>query len=1261
MRKFYSLALLFVASVFCSMAYGYTGKEDVTSTYLTNADFSGMTPVTQTVITYAKDLADNGAGSDGKGLYGMQAVEGWTASYPTDNIKRTTNNDPRDAKVGGIFPVYDALEIDEIENPIGLGGAFYALGEKGKSALGITSVWSGNGYTPIYSQDVTLSAGYYIIIFKIYNAYGESVLKSNEFGFAAGETKFVSDKTIYPVGEWVEDTVLVKLNVETAGKVTLGFLDSGVGSKDKDNIHSKETEHLFVESIKIYTVDEAEVLAEEIAEAKATLLDLINIGKVYNVDTSASEAVYNNPSATLAQVEAAIEAQTKINESGVTDLSSYFIVNSHFDEDEPVVGGICTYDYDCSKNNIPLTNYSMLPLTGWERSKTDNGAASGVYAIGSKAFLGGVDYKVPDVMSDGSSEGKVLGFVTCWSQKVQYTQAVTLPAGDYTLTMSYYNTGGTTAIAKNLIGFISDEGTEYLSDNLTFPVGQWTKDEIKFTLDEETTGYFSLGYQSTNTGSGYMPHFFTDGISLVYVGSGIDPSMFALKAAVSGGNKILASGEPFYTVTEKALEEAIEAGQKLIDEESTDTEANQAAYEKLSGLVNEANASIAAYKKLDAFFNEGGDFYAAREKYTAEAGYKNTASALDPLGDEIEETGLSDYNLSTDRINEIISSLPTVIKTGVQADWDALVASGDKIAGDGIDISILFTGIGENGNFEGWTTTKGSISVQNNVAEIFNNTPFKASKVIEKLPKGKYTVATKGFYRIGSNDVNIDAYEGAGTTGAYVFAGSAKSDMQNVASVTFETSDAYTGIAAAGSVFVINNREGASKIFNDPDYADNYNASAVTVLTKEGDLTFGVTADQLEDANWVTWYQFSICYNGSDISDLHNELAGAIETLNTDAEALNSYAGDYTDDITSPVASVIAEVYNDALGLVDDAEGINDSSEDEEVLIKAIDDVNDGIKTVAEIQKSANENVEAVTKCRDARTALDDFMNNEMSDYNPSQEAINAATTLLNEDASDDAISALTTEEVNAITVSLQDAIAALKIPGGVQDASDENPVDMTAVIANADIEQGATVAWQYTKNGGNGPALASGIEGQSIEFWNNDPASLQFNIWQNISVLPVGTYQLTAQASNSLNGQADPENPGRAFLYAATYTEESDTTYFSSDPVAVQEETCTEKYDTYSVFFTVNEGETVTIGFQTSGKMTARWFVCDNFTLTYFGGESQKEISGNPMEVEGVEAAAEAEIVAIYTASGTPVAQLQKGLNIVKYANGTVKKLFVK
>ena len=186
MRKFYSLALLFVASVFCSMAYGYTGKEDITSSKLTNPDFSAMTPVARTVRTYAKDLDDNGAGSDGTDLYGMQPVEGWTANNPTDNIKHTTDGDPRDAQSAGIFPVYDPLEIDEIENPIGLGGAFYALGEKDKTALGIVAVW---GASPVYSQDVTLPAGYYIIVTTLYNSKGTGAL-TNKIGFASEGKNF---------------------------------------------------------------------------------------------------------------------------------------------------------------------------------------------------------------------------------------------------------------------------------------------------------------------------------------------------------------------------------------------------------------------------------------------------------------------------------------------------------------------------------------------------------------------------------------------------------------------------------------------------------------------------------------------------------------------------------------------------------------------------------------------------------------------------------------------------------------------------------------------------------------------------------------------------------------------------------------------------------------------------------------------------------------------------------------------------------------
>ena len=290
-------------------------------------------------------------------------------------------------------------------------------------------------------------------------------------------------------------------------------------------------------------------------------------------------------------------------------------------------------------------------------------------------------------------------------------------------------------------------------------------------------------------------------------------------------------------------------------------------------------------------------------------------------------------------------------------------------------------------------------------------------------------------------------------------------------------------------------------------------------------------------------------------------------------------------------------------------------------------------------------------------------MNNEISEYNPSQAALEAATSLLNDEADDDAIASLTTEEVEALTVRLQEAISTLKIPADANKATDDKPVNMTDVIANADIEQGGTVAWKYTKNGGNGPALAAGIEGQSLEFWNSTAANLQFNIWQDIVSLPAGKYELTADAANCLvsNSTNNPDAEGRAFLYAATFTADSDTTYFSSEPVALQEEQCTEKWNNYSVIFTVNEGEKVSVGFKTSGTMAAGWFVADNFKLMYFGTESTKEDSGNPMSVEGIEAAEGVEVVAIYTVSGAPAAELQKGLNIVKYADGSTKKIFVK
>jgi hypothetical protein len=243
-----------------------------------------------------------------------------------------------------------------------------------------------------------------MMIVNVYNAAGTATFATNKIGFITSDASYTYTKETYDVGVWTSDTIVFRLAAAATGQISLGFQVGNYGSPS--------TPHLFINNVALYAIDEQQLIQAEIDEAKKELLALIEEGEMYDADVTASQAVYDNPNATMEQVQAAIANKKEINAGSVTDLSEFFFNNPHFDEDEPVVGGICTYDYDCSKNGIPTTNYSMLPVTSWERMKTDNGAASGVFAIGSGAWVGGSQYIVPTTMSDGSTEGKVLGFVT---------------------------------------------------------------------------------------------------------------------------------------------------------------------------------------------------------------------------------------------------------------------------------------------------------------------------------------------------------------------------------------------------------------------------------------------------------------------------------------------------------------------------------------------------------------------------------------------------------------------------------------------------------------------------------------------------------------------------------------------------------------------------------------------------------------------------------------------------------------------------------
>jgi hypothetical protein len=181
------------------------------------------------------------------------------------------------------------------------------------------------------------------------------------------------------------------------------------------------------------------------------------------------------------------------------------IVNANFEADEPIASKVCTYAKDVLEGQVA----NMQPLTGWAIVENGDARAAGTFAYGSTAILGGDGGNVPAVGPNGETEGKALGLEAVWSATTQYTQDITLPAGEYLFEAVIYNAAGTGALGTNLIGIDGN----YLATK-SYPVGKWTKDQVKFTLAEEKTVTVSLGVNSGNVGNGAAPHLFIDHVKL---------------------------------------------------------------------------------------------------------------------------------------------------------------------------------------------------------------------------------------------------------------------------------------------------------------------------------------------------------------------------------------------------------------------------------------------------------------------------------------------------------------------------------------------------------------------------------------------------------------------------------------------------------------------------------------------------------------------------------------------------------------------------
>ncbi len=315
---------------------------------------------------------------------------------------------------------------------------------------------------------------------------------------------------------------------------------------------------------------------------------------------------------------------------------------------------------------------------------------------------------------------------------------------------------------------------------------------------------------------------------------------------------------------------------------------------------------------------------------------------------------------------------------------------------------------------------------------------------------------------------------------------------------------------------------------------------------------------------------------------------------------------------------------------------------------------------------------------------------------------------------------------------------AALLASLGIANASESNPVDITALIINPKFDEGSK-GWQGTAITVTGPSIAEDLG--AAEVWNCD-----FDVYQTIKTLPAGCYQIQCQTFYRDGGDAktaynnweydagedmefwtpnvvlyanecdslvnsiasekfttrsmtefrdkmidaeegdaqgniyqiphwkvldlegehkdeegkfvneyDREYEDGSQWYWDSVIEDIDDVFYYPASLTGATKVFEQNPDKYvhAVTVMVPEGGDLRFGLKNTAFISNHWCVFDNFKLFYLGKEPTSAISN----VEGTVAARNE----YYSISGARLSAPQRGINIVRKANGQTVKIFVK
>ena len=971
----------------------------------------------------------------------------------------------------------------------------------------------------------------------------------------------------------------------------------------------------------------AQNLKEVIDEAKAGGIDVSAEEKVY-LDESSSVDTINEAIASVKEKIAAGE-EGKVTADSPVDKTS-LIVNPSYDSNN---------NTGWSGDAPAFQSYTDAEFYKKKFNTYQNitGAPKGVYALNVQAFY-----------RSGFSDVAYNNY----KAMTQYDAKLYAETGGDRVTADIVNPFSqalTEAKGMNESSVVGEDGVTYFIPNNMETAEAYFMDglyqnKVFFATED---GDMTIGMMKDNSDTPDGNWVLYDNWGLTYYGNGADAYTMWLDEAKKAAKDYSGLSEDVL-VTNGVIDAYNDAIAGL-------TIANSKA--DVLAAINTINEEVA---KVDANIAAWKEYKDIRDKAAVIANDEQiSGSDKDDLADYIEfDYGdiIGELALSTEEVYAEIEKVKTM--------YDNAIKNGIK---EGTDVTDKYL---VNADFEtankGWIVEKangGNVAYggtnTNKCFEAWNNSKFDIYQEVADAPVGVYEISVQGFYRYGRGQNAYNAFVGgtAPNDAVNIYVNNNNAHFKSVFDEPVANGELYTSQTWSESTeaeyWYPDGMISGSEAFANGMYV----ATSFGVVANAGDvLRIGVkgATNQLGDS-WAIWDNFKMVFQGTKAEIVQPLLSDAIVSMQ---EAINS--ANRVGKSTLEAANIILDGANAAI-----------SSNDGKAMFSSLCEIIDAKNSLIE---SASLFTKLVQKNEDLNLA---WLNSAATEVVKS-EAANLFTEINNGIENN----TLNNEDAEAYIAAIDKMIIKLGIPADAENASDDNPVDLTTLIQTPNFEKdGANSIEGWNADGysfGNDDSQKSAL---LIEFFGK-----AFDLNQTIVGLPNGTYKVSVNAFYRFGSTAedwakfseDPNTQGNAYLYATSGAETNQTSvallssgacedngfggtsniegtelYVPNDMVSAN--LYFQALDAYKndVIVKVVDNE-LTIGIKLAEEdvVNNNWVILDNWTLTYYG-----ENSNIGTGVEGVEVAEPAK-VEIYNVNGMKTKGFSNGVNIVKMTSkdGAVK-----